>query len=103
MVTLLSVLAGRVNHDDRSSPRTGPAPLPCDNILRTIERVGAGGARMNAAVARAGLEDIYGKVLEGARLSGDDGLRLYACADINVLGYLANITRERRNGDICYF
>ncbi len=58
---------------------------------------------MNAPIARAGLEAVHGKVLEGRRLSGDDGLRLYACTDINVLGHLANIVRERRNGDVCYF
>jgi len=61
----------------------------------------AGG--MDAAIARAGLEGVRRKVLEGRRLSGDDGLRLYACTDINALGHLANIVRERRNGDVCYF
>jgi aminodeoxyfutalosine synthase len=61
----------------------------------------AGG--MDAAIARAGLAGVHGKVLEGRRLSDDDGLRLYACTDINALGHLANIVRERRNGDVCWF
>ncbi|HKY31492.1 MAG TPA: aminofutalosine synthase MqnE [Candidatus Polarisedimenticolia bacterium] len=58
---------------------------------------------MQAAMARAGLEDIQRKVLEGQRLSGDDGLRLYACPDLNVLGHLANTVRERRHGDVCWY
>jgi len=58
---------------------------------------------MDAAIARAGLAAVHGKVLEGRRLSGDDGLRLHACTDINALGHLANIVRERRNGDVCWF
>ncbi|HEY3176582.1 MAG TPA: aminofutalosine synthase MqnE [Candidatus Polarisedimenticolia bacterium] len=58
---------------------------------------------MQAAISRAGLEGVHRKVLEGHRLSGDDGLALYACPDINVLGHLANIVRERRNGNVCYY
>jgi len=58
---------------------------------------------MQAAIARAGLEDIQRKVLEGVRLSGGEGLRLMACHDINVLGHLANIVRERKNGNTCFF
>ncbi|HET9481442.1 MAG TPA: aminofutalosine synthase MqnE [Candidatus Polarisedimenticolia bacterium] len=58
---------------------------------------------MQAAIARAGLEDIHRKVLDRQRLSGDDGLRLYACHDLNVLAHLANLVREARHGDVCYF
>jgi len=58
---------------------------------------------MQAAIARAGLEDIHRKVLENERLSADDGLRLYACNDINAIGCLANLVRERLHGDVCYF
>jgi len=54
-------------------------------------------------IARAGLEDIHRKVVEGTRLGGDDGLRLHACPDINVLGHIANLVRERRHGDTCYY
>jgi len=56
-----------------------------------------------AALARAGLDTIHRKVLERKRLSGDDGLRLYACDDINALGHLANIVRERVNGNRCFY
>ena len=58
---------------------------------------------MQAAIARAGLDAVHRKVLDGRRLSGDDGLKLYACPDINVLGHLANIVRERLHRDVCYF
>ena len=54
-------------------------------------------------IGRAGLEDIHDKVLAGQRLSLDDGLRLYACDELPVLGYLANIVRERKSGDIAYY
>lgn len=54
-------------------------------------------------IGRAGLADIHDKVLAGQRLSLDDGLRLYACDDLPVLGYLANIVRERKNGDTAYY
>ncbi len=58
---------------------------------------------MVATVARAGLEEIHRKILAGARLGREDGLRLYACDDINALGHLANIVRERKHADTCYF
>ena len=54
-------------------------------------------------IGRAGLTDIHDKVLTGQRLSLDDGLRLYACDDLPVLGYLANIVRERKSGDTAYY
>lgn len=54
-------------------------------------------------IDRAGLGDVYRKVLEGERLSGEDGVRLYACDQLPVLGYLANIVRERKSGDTTYF
>ena len=47
-------------------------------------------------IGRAGLADIHDKVLTGQRLSLDDGLRLYACDELPILGYLANIVRERK-------
>lgn len=58
---------------------------------------------MNQAIARAGLERIHRKVTDGERLSGDDGVALYSCPDLNVLGHLANLVRERKNDDICWF
>ena len=54
-------------------------------------------------IGRAGLADIHDKVLAGQRLSLDDGLRLYACDELPILGYLANIIRERKSGDTAYY
>jgi aminodeoxyfutalosine synthase len=62
-----------------------------------------GSAIREHRVNAAGLSDIYTKIQEGQRLSFDDGLRLYAAPDLNVLGYLANIVRERKNGNIAYW
>jgi aminodeoxyfutalosine synthase len=58
---------------------------------------------MNAFVQTAGYGDILDKVQAGERLSLDDGKRLYTSPDILVLGYLANIVRERKNGNKAYF
>jgi aminodeoxyfutalosine synthase len=51
----------------------------------------------------ARLKPIYEKVLAGERLSFDDGVALYRTPDILALGYLANVVRERMNGNITYF
>lgn len=55
------------------------------------------------AIERAGMARIHRKVLDGERLSGDDGLTLHRCSDSNVLGYLANLVRERKHGKTTYF
>jgi aminodeoxyfutalosine synthase len=49
------------------------------------------------------LEPIREKVEAGERLSFDDGLTLFRSHDLLALGYLANIVRERRHGDLTYF
>ncbi len=55
------------------------------------------------AAANAGLTTIYEKVMDGERLSAEDGLQLYATADLNAVGALANIVRERLSGDKTYY
>jgi aminodeoxyfutalosine synthase len=54
-------------------------------------------------IERAGLADIYRKVVAEERLSAADGLRLYACNDLAALGYMANIVRQRHHGDATYY
>jgi aminodeoxyfutalosine synthase len=49
------------------------------------------------------LHDITKKVEAGERLSFDDGVFLYDSADIFTLGELANIVRERKNGNFTYY
>lgn len=54
-------------------------------------------------VQRAGLSGIYRKVMDAERLSVDDGLELYRNPHLPVIGYLANIARERLHGDQAFF
>ena len=54
-------------------------------------------------IARAGLTDIEAKIRSRERLSADDGLRLYATAELPALAYLANLVREQLHGDTTYY
>ncbi len=54
-------------------------------------------------IERSGLSDIYEKVLNGTRLSKSDGIRLFETPDFNAVGFLANLVRERRHGNLAYF
>lgn len=58
---------------------------------------------MDAIVEDAGLGDILEKVRNDDRLSFEDCVRLYNSPDLLTLGYMANIVRERKNGDAAYF
>lgn len=49
------------------------------------------------------LRTIVNKVLDGQRISPDEGLMLYSDADLSLLGALANVVRERKNGNNTYF
>jgi aminodeoxyfutalosine synthase len=49
------------------------------------------------------LEPIREKVLQGRRLSFEDGVALYRTHDLLALGLLANHVREKRHGDLAYF
>ena len=55
------------------------------------------------AIDAANLTDIHERVLYHQRLSFDDGMRLYQAPQLNVVGYLANIVRERLNGNMAYW
>ncbi|MCS6951311.1 MAG: aminofutalosine synthase MqnE [Bryobacterales bacterium] len=46
---------------------------------------------------------ILEKVEAGERLSFQDGLTLYRTNDLLALGYMANLVRERRHGNVTYF
>ena len=54
-------------------------------------------------VETAGLSEICEKVENNQRLSFEDGLRLYQTPNLNALGFLANIVRERKNGNLAYW
>lgn len=49
------------------------------------------------------INDIRAKVEAGRRLSFEDGLFLEEHVDLFTLGELANLVRERKNGNIAYF
>ncbi len=49
------------------------------------------------------LRPILEKVVAGVRVSDDDALVLYATQDLNGLGAIANILRERINGNVATF
>ena len=51
----------------------------------------------------ARLADIRDKVDAGERLSFDDGVYLDRHADLFTLGELANLVRERKNGNVAYY
>jgi aminodeoxyfutalosine synthase len=46
---------------------------------------------------------IAAKVIQGQRLSFEDGVELYRTPDIVAVGRLANHTRERLNGNLAYY
>lgn len=52
---------------------------------------------------KSGLVEIWHKVEANERLSVADGLQLYKTPDLNAVGSLANIVRERLHGDSTYY
>jgi len=46
---------------------------------------------------------IADKILEGKRLSFDDGIKLYNSPDLLTIGFLANYVTEKKNGKYAYF
>jgi aminodeoxyfutalosine synthase len=58
---------------------------------------------MEQCIEQAGLTGILDKIKNKKRLSLADGLLLYQCPDILALGYLANMVRNRINGNNTYF
>jgi aminodeoxyfutalosine synthase len=54
-------------------------------------------------LASKGYEDIEEKIVRGARLSREDGVRLFRCHDLAWLGAMADLVRRRRNGDLVYY
>jgi aminodeoxyfutalosine synthase len=49
------------------------------------------------------LRPILDKVEAGVRLDYNDGVALYQSSDILATGYMANLVRERKHGDVTYF
>ena len=45
------------------------------------------------------LRPIYDKVVAGERINDQEAVQLYRSTDINALGFIANVIRERKNGN----
>jgi aminodeoxyfutalosine synthase len=58
---------------------------------------------MQPVLEDSGLNAIRDKVELGVRLDFADGVALYRSHDLLALGYMANLVRERRHGNVTYF
>jgi aminodeoxyfutalosine synthase len=58
---------------------------------------------MNARLLSQDLLPIHEKVLEGKRISDADATVLYESCDVNGIGAIANIIRERKNGNVATY
>lgn len=58
---------------------------------------------MPSLFAQSELGDLIDKVEKGQRLDFDAGIRLINSQEILALGYMANLIRERKNGNQTYF
>jgi aminodeoxyfutalosine synthase len=54
---------------------------------------------MRFCIEQSGLRDIYEKVAAGTRISEEEALRLFETKDVNALGTIADLVRERKNGN----
>ena len=58
---------------------------------------------MIAALMPRELRPVYEAVLAGERISDAQALTLYASRDLNALGALADVVRERKNGNVATY
>src|SRR5262249_10131415 len=56
-------------------------------------------AQMNFALKNSELRDLYDKTVAGERFTDEEALRLFRTKDINALGALADIARQRKVGN----
>ncbi|HLH55536.1 MAG TPA: aminofutalosine synthase MqnE [Verrucomicrobiae bacterium] len=54
---------------------------------------------MHYFVQRSGLRDLYDKVTAGERITDAEALRLFESKDLNALGAIADLARERKAGN----
>ena len=58
-----------------------------------------GYVKMNFFVQRSELRDIYDKVAAGERISDSDALRLFESKDLNAVGAIADLSRQKKVGN----
>ncbi len=76
-------------------PETGVTPvlrLPCREIAALL-------CGMNFFVQRSELRGLYDKVAAGERISDADALRLFESKDLNALGAIADLARQKKVGN----
>ena len=61
------------------------------------------GSRMNYSLIPQELRPIAEKIEAGTRVSEGDALELYRASDLNALGIMANVVRERKNGNFASY
>lgn len=76
---------------------SGPFPFERPGSARPLENPATLGLRDPA------LEPVAEKILSGHRLDRDDALTVASTEDLLGVGRLANLVRERHNGNITYF
>jgi aminodeoxyfutalosine synthase len=54
---------------------------------------------MNFLVQKSELRDLYDKVAAGQRIGDDDALRLFESKDLNAIGAIADLVRQRKVGN----
>jgi aminodeoxyfutalosine synthase len=58
---------------------------------------------MNPALIPPNLRAIFEKVRDGVRISDSEAVTLYRSNDLNAVGAIANIVRERKNGNVATY
>ena len=58
---------------------------------------------MNKLIERSELRDIFEKVEAGQRIGEAECLRLFQSQDLAAIGAMANLVRERKNGNVAYY
>ena len=58
---------------------------------------------MISALIPRELRSIADKVLAGERIGDEEAVSLYASKDLNALGAIANVVRERKNGNVATY
>lgn len=58
---------------------------------------------LRAKLIPAEIRSIYSKVLDGGRITDVEALQLYRCNNLNALGAIANVIRERKNGNVATY
>jgi len=58
---------------------------------------------LSAKLIPRDLRAIYDKVVAAERITDDEALQLYATRELNALGTIANVIRERKNGNVATY